>query len=75
MNLEITGRKALITGADSGIGYATAYELLAEGATVVLIERNPEKLVAAKASLDAIQGQLHAFPADVTRSDSVQALQ
>src|SRR5699024_6844409 len=74
MNLNISGRKALVTGADSGIGYATAQELLAEGATVVMSDIDEDKLTAAATTLDAGKGQLHAFTADITSSESVDIL-
>jgi|SRR5699024_9092624 len=74
MDLEIAGRKAVVTGADSGIGYATARELLAEGATVVLTDCEAEKLSAAAASLDVDNDRIHTFVADITSQDSVQAL-
>src|SRR5699024_3236661 len=74
MDLEIAGRKAVVTGADSGIGYATARELLAEGATVVLTDREAEKLAAAATSLDVDNDRMHTCVADITSRDSVQAL-
>lgn len=47
MDLGISGKIALVTGADSGIGWETARVLLEEGATVVLTDKNPEKLTQA----------------------------
>ncbi|GAB2627726.1 hypothetical protein Aab01nite_81370 [Paractinoplanes abujensis] len=46
MELGLQGRAALVTGGDSGIGWETAKVLLAEGATMVLSDRDadePEK--------------------------------
>ena len=40
MNLELTGRSALVTGSTAGIGYAIAHGLVAEGARVVINGRN-----------------------------------
>nr|WP_298413373.1 SDR family oxidoreductase [uncultured Halomonas sp.] len=74
MDLNIQGRKALVTGADSGIGFATARQLLAEGVTVVMSDLEQDALDAAAAKLDAKEGQLHAFAADVSDTSSVQAL-
>jgi NAD(P)-dependent dehydrogenase (short-subunit alcohol dehydrogenase family) len=39
MNLELTGRLALVTGSTAGIGYAIAHGLVAEGAHVVITGR------------------------------------
>lgn len=44
MDLGITNRNALITGASLGIGHATAAELLANGVNVALIARNKIRL-------------------------------
>ncbi|WP_159498805.1 SDR family NAD(P)-dependent oxidoreductase [Microbacterium sp. 18062] len=74
MDLGITGKTALITGGDSGIGWHTARLLLAEGATVVLSDRDQKELDRAAAKLEAPSGSLHAFAADITSQDSLAAL-
>lgn len=74
MDLGLEGRVALVTGGDSGIGWHTAQQLLAEGATVVITDRDEDKLKKAEAALDAPSGTLHAFAADVTSADSVNDL-
>ena len=51
MNLDLTGRSALITGSTSGIGYAIAHGLAAEGARVVLTGRTQATVDAALARL------------------------
>ena len=48
----LDGRKALITGGSSGIGYAIAKSFLANGADVILCGRSKEKLEAAKEKLN-----------------------
>lgn len=48
---DVTGRRVLITGAGSGIGFALAHGLGAAGAHVILNGRNQDKLEAAKAKL------------------------
>jgi len=74
MDLGITDRTALITGADSGIGWATARLLLAEGVTVVITDRDQDELDTAAAKLDAPAGRLHAFAADITSVDELATL-
>jgi NAD(P)-dependent dehydrogenase (short-subunit alcohol dehydrogenase family) len=74
MDLGISGRTALITGGDSGIGWHTARILLAEGATVVISDKEQGPLDEAAAKLEAPEGKLHAFAADVTSADELAAL-
>ena len=48
MNLDLTGKNALVCGSTAGIGKAIAKELAEMGARVVLMARNEEKLQKAK---------------------------
>jgi NAD(P)-dependent dehydrogenase (short-subunit alcohol dehydrogenase family) len=48
---DLTGRRALVTGATSGLGYETALELLRHGADVIVAARNPEKAAQAAETL------------------------
>ena len=70
-----SGKKtAIVTGAGSGIGRATALALLDEGYSVVLAGRRPEAL-AESASLAATnRNRALAVPTDVTDPESVRAL-
>ena len=52
MNLDLTGKKAIVCGSTQGIGFASAKELAQMGAELVLIARNEEKLKDAIAKLD-----------------------
>lgn len=74
MDLGITGKLALVTGADSGIGWHTAQLLLDEGATVVVSDLDQDTLDEAAAALEAPPGRLHAFAADVTDIAQLAAL-
>jgi NAD(P)-dependent dehydrogenase (short-subunit alcohol dehydrogenase family) len=65
-----SGRVALVTGANSGLGLVTATVLAQRGATVVLACRNPAK---AKAAADRISGRTELLELDLASLDSVRA--
>ena len=48
MDLNLSGRRALVTGASTGLGKSTALALAQEGAEVAIASRSQEKLAAAK---------------------------
>jgi NAD(P)-dependent dehydrogenase (short-subunit alcohol dehydrogenase family) len=75
MDLKIAGKKALVSGADSGIGWETARILLGEGVTVVITDKEQGKLDDAAARLEAPEGRLFAFAADITSVESIAALE
>lgn len=56
MDLGITGRRALICGASSGLGLACAQALAAEGVQVTLASRSEHKLQAAAKQIEAATG-------------------
>ena len=60
MDLQLKNKRALVTGASRGLGFATAKLLAAEGAKVAINSRDAAKLTAAAESIGAI-----AIPADV----------
>lgn len=53
MDLDLHDRVYILTGASRGLGYATARELVAEGARVVISARDPDRVAAAAALLGA----------------------
>jgi NAD(P)-dependent dehydrogenase (short-subunit alcohol dehydrogenase family) len=59
MDLQLTGKRALITGSTCGIGWATARELAAEGASVILNGRDPARLASAVARIQAELPEAH----------------
>jgi len=70
---EIANKVVLVTGASSGIGEATARELAAAGATVVLGARRVERLEALKRQIEADGGTAMVHGLDVTSRDEVKA--
>lgn len=72
--MRVAGRTAIVTGASSGIGRATAIELAGKGANVVLASRNREKLEALADDIGGSPHQVLVAPADVTERFSVEAL-
>ncbi len=68
---DLTGRKALITGATGGIGEEIARALHARGATVGLHGTRKEKLEALAAELGE---RVFIFPANLSDRDEVKAL-
>lgn len=68
--MELNQVKAVITGGVSGLGYAVAQHLVAQGATVALFDVNEEKGAEAVA---ALAGKAHFFRTDVTSEDNVVA--
>lgn len=75
MELGIAGRTALVSGADSGIGWHTARLLLAEGATVVMTDKDQDALDAAVRRLGSDADAVHAFAADVRSVASIASLE
>lgn len=59
MNLDLSGKTAVVCGSTQGIGRAAAVELASLGARVVLLARNPNKLYAVRESLPTPSGQQH----------------
>ncbi|WP_411090734.1 SDR family NAD(P)-dependent oxidoreductase [Streptomyces sp. 049-1] len=70
---EFAGRTALVTGAASGIGLATARRLGAAGARVVVADHNAEGAHKAVAELTAEGIEAAAVELDVTSPESVEA--
>jgi NADP-dependent 3-hydroxy acid dehydrogenase YdfG len=63
--MNLAGKVALVTGAGSGIGEATALALAASGATVAVSGRRRERLDDVVARIDAAGGKALALPGDV----------
>lgn len=70
-NFRLDGRKALVTGASSGLGQHFARTLAAAGAEVYVGARRADRLAALVAEITAAGGQAQAVAMDVTQRDSV----
>ncbi|WP_432534993.1 SDR family oxidoreductase [Kineococcus arenarius] len=69
----LQGRTAVVTGASSGIGEATAERLAALGARVAVLARRKEKLDALAERIGASGGTVLALPTDVTSREELAA--
>jgi NAD(P)-dependent dehydrogenase (short-subunit alcohol dehydrogenase family) len=74
VDLQLTGRRALVTGGSRGIGKAVAAVLLAEGAEVAIAARDPARLEEAAADLGADGRGVAAFVVDTGDDSSVRQL-
>jgi NAD(P)-dependent dehydrogenase (short-subunit alcohol dehydrogenase family) len=79
MNIDLSGKTALVTGSTAGIGYAIAKGLLRSGANVVINGRDIEKVKAAATKLGQVlsTGQvrtIRGIAADVSTADGCNAL-
>jgi NAD(P)-dependent dehydrogenase (short-subunit alcohol dehydrogenase family) len=73
MDLELLGKRALVTGGSRGIGKAIARVLAQEGADVALLARNAQALAAAAAELSAQTGRrVVGVSADTTSDEQVR---
>jgi NAD(P)-dependent dehydrogenase (short-subunit alcohol dehydrogenase family) len=73
---DLTGRCAVVTGGNGGIGYGMAQALLAAGAAVAIWGSNPDKTAKARAALAAEApdaSRVHAFVCDVGDEAQVEA--
>jgi 3-oxoacyl-[acyl-carrier protein] reductase len=61
MDLHLTGKRALVTGASRGLGYAAACGLAREGARLAINSRDPEAIHAAAATISTEAG-VEVFP-------------
>lgn len=71
MDLGLSGRRALVTGASSGLGLACAQALAAEGVAVAIASRSADRLRDAAAT---IEGDVAEIVADVSSAANVEAM-
>ena len=74
MKINLTGKMALITGGNRGLGEAMAKALANAGAKILLVARDEKRLEAVRDAINAQDGTAVAFTADVTQESDVAAL-
>jgi NAD(P)-dependent dehydrogenase (short-subunit alcohol dehydrogenase family) len=75
MDLELTGKVAIVTGGSRGVGKAIALELAREGVDVVICGRSRETLEASAKELAGMTGRrIVAVPADTTDRAAVEQM-
>jgi 3-oxoacyl-[acyl-carrier protein] reductase len=77
MDLDLSGKIAIVTGSSRGLGLATAEALLREGCRVTICARNERGLAAAEEQLRTIappDGRLLAIAADLATPDGVETV-
>ncbi|MBK8019859.1 MAG: SDR family oxidoreductase [Chloroflexi bacterium] len=62
----LDGQTAIVTGAGQGLGRAISLEFAREGASVALLERNPETVQAVQQEIAAAGGEARAFALDIS---------
>ena len=74
MKIDLTGRTALITGGNRGLGEAMAVALAAAGASVALVARDVDRLQKVKAAIVESGGRAEYFAANATNEQDVATL-
>lgn len=70
----LSGQVAVVSGAGTGLGRATALELARLGATVIGCGRRPEPIAETAAAIEAAGGRAESEPADIRDAEAVERL-
>jgi 3-oxoacyl-[acyl-carrier protein] reductase len=75
MDLQLTGKTALVVASSQGLGKAIAKQLVLEGANVMITSRNEEKLKEVEKELRSLhKGRVASVPADITKREDIERL-
>ncbi len=74
MDLQLDGKRALVSGSTGGIGYAIAQALAQEGAHVIVNGRTQARVDAALQKLSGLKGKVEGFAADLGTSNGVSQI-
>jgi len=73
-DLDLTGKRAIVTGASRGIGEASAIRLARNGARVALVSRKRDGLEAVAAKLSELSAESLVITANMNRPEDVEAI-
>lgn len=74
MDFDLTGKVAIVTGGNSGIGYEIAKTVSRNGARVVISNRRKEEGERAARAIAEMGGEAVGIPADVSKKQSVEEM-
>jgi NADP-dependent 3-hydroxy acid dehydrogenase YdfG len=72
--MDLTGKVAIITGASSGIGEATALEMARRGMKTAIAARRVDRLEALSTQIQALGGETLTLKIDVSQEDQAKAM-
>ena len=74
MDLQLKGKRVLVTGSSAGIGEGTAEIFVREGATVILNGRDKKRLQAVEQKLKEMGGNVFSAPGDLATDAGAKAV-